>query len=310
MKECLRRRISIVTYLKSHCTPKATDFYAPGAITEPFAGQAMIIFLHVPKTAGSTFQFVLENSFGIAHCHTFQIRKPVFDRRDFLFARKVFPWMRSLGGGNIIDPLELGAPDPFYMTLLREPVARAFSHYQHLARMGHRKSFEEMLHSKGVLANLQVKWMSGGAGLDKAKFFLEKCSLVGLTEKFDLSLEVLGRLSPYPLNLSYKRKQIAPDNTIKKSLESDPRIVELAREYNKLDLELYSFAAREIFPKLCDKAGLNPSTAVASHETQANGISLNYRLGRFYNRVFRQLTKIRPKKSFVCANRFSDELTP
>ena len=38
----------------------------------------MIIFLHVPKTAGTTFQFILENSFGIAHCHTFQIRKPVF----------------------------------------------------------------------------------------------------------------------------------------------------------------------------------------------------------------------------------------
>ncbi|MGN6643868.1 MAG: hypothetical protein ACTHKU_12800 [Verrucomicrobiota bacterium] len=266
--------------------------------------------MHVPKTAGSTFQFVLENTFGISHCHTFQIRKPVFDRQDFLFARKIFPWMRSLGGGNIIDPLELGAPDPFYMTLLREPIARAFSHYQHLARMGHKKSFEEMLRAKGVLSNLQVKWISGGTDLNKAKFFLEKCGFVGLTEKFDLSLEALGRLSPYPLNLSYERRQIAPDNTIKKRLESDPRIVELAREYNQLDLELYSFAKREIFPKLCQKAGLNPSATAASHETPTKSTSLNYRLGRWYNRIFRQLTKIRPRRSFVCANRFSDDLMP
>ena len=30
----------------------------------------MIVFLHIPKTAGSTFQIILENTFGVSACHT------------------------------------------------------------------------------------------------------------------------------------------------------------------------------------------------------------------------------------------------
>jgi hypothetical protein len=254
----------------------------------------MIVFLHVPKTAGSTFQFVLENSLGIYHCHTFHNRKPFFDQGDYAFARKVFPWMRSLGGGNIIDPLALRVPDPFYMTLLREPVARVFSHYQHMARRGTKPPpFEESLRSKGVLENLHVKLMSGGRNLDRAKMFLEKCGFVGLTEKFDLSLEILGKLSPCNLNLGYRRKQIAPDNTIKKSLESDSRIVDMTRESNRLDLELYSFAVQEIFPRLCEKAGVNPLEPIPSRERYGEQVPFRCSAGRLYNRFFRQITKIR-----------------
>ena len=38
----------------------------------------MIVFLHIPKTAGSTFQFILENSFGCKACHTNHAKKAVF----------------------------------------------------------------------------------------------------------------------------------------------------------------------------------------------------------------------------------------
>jgi len=38
----------------------------------------MIVFLHVPKTAGSTFQFILENSLGIHACHTNHTKKRIF----------------------------------------------------------------------------------------------------------------------------------------------------------------------------------------------------------------------------------------
>jgi hypothetical protein len=216
----------------------------------------------------------------------------VFNQKDLVFARKVFPWMRSLGGGNLINPLELGAPDPFYMTFLREPVARVFSHYQHAVRSGNQMTFEEMLRLNGVLENLHVKLMTGERNLDKAKFFLEKCGLVGFTEKFDLSLRLLDKLSPCRLNLNYKRKQVAPDNAVKKRLENDPKMVELAREYNKLDLELYSFALQEIFPRLCEKAGVKPSESVASYDTYTDGRRFRYVSGRFYNKIFRQLCKV------------------
>jgi hypothetical protein len=252
----------------------------------------MIVFLHIPKTAGSTFQFILENTFGVFACHTDHTKKPLFDQADFDFARKMFPGLRSIAGHNLIDPLSLSIPNPYYVTFLREPVARVFSHYQESVMGGNRRTFEEELPRNEELENLHVKKMAGGRNLDRAKRFLKTCGFVGLTERFELSLHVLERLGPCPLNLNYKRRRVAPDNRIRKSLENDPRLVEMAREYNRLDLELYDFAVNEIFPKLCARAGFGPADQVASHDHYASEIRWKYLLGHFYNMSFyRQICK-------------------
>ena len=77
--------------------------------------------------------------------------------------------------------------------------------------------------------------MAGEPNLEKAKGYLERCGFVGLTEKFDLSLHMLEKLSPLPLNLNYKRRRAAPSNMLRQALESDPHKVELARQHNQLD---------------------------------------------------------------------------
>jgi len=64
--------------------------------------------------------------FGVFACHTNHIKKPIFGQADLDFARKMFPGLRSIAGHNLIDPLSLSVPDPFYLTFLREPVARVF----------------------------------------------------------------------------------------------------------------------------------------------------------------------------------------
>jgi len=257
----------------------------------------MIVFCHIPKTAGSSFQFILENTFGVFACHTDHTKKPVFSQDDFDFMRKMFPGLRSIAGHNLVDPLSLSVPNPFYLTFLREPVARVFSQYQDsVLRGGNRRTFEEELLRSEGLENLHVKLMAGGRNLDRAKRFLETCSFVGLTEKFELSLQVLERLTPYPLNLNYKRRHVALGNQIKKSLENDSRLVEMTREYNKLDLELYSFAVNEIFPRICAKAGFSPADKVTSHDHYTNEIKWKFLLGHFYNMSFyRQVCKVRNK---------------
>ena len=107
---------------------------------------SMIVFLHIPKTAGSTFQFILENTFGISACHTNHAKTKLFEQDDLAFARKIFPRPQSLSGHNLVDPLRLSVPDPFYITFLREPVARVLSHYQDSVVLGqNRASFEESL---------------------------------------------------------------------------------------------------------------------------------------------------------------------
>jgi hypothetical protein len=258
--------------------------------------RCMIIFLHIPKTGGTSFRFILERNLGLSHCHTNHTNGKVFGPGDLAFARKCFPRLRSIAGHNLIDPLSLPVSDPYYMTFLREPVARVFSHYQFGVQHGqNRNPFEESLRRReDLLSNLYVKLMAGGENLDRAKLFLEKCSFVGLTEKFDLSLNVLRRLDPFGLNLQFERKIVAKDNTIKKRLEQDPKMVELAREKNKLDLQLYDFAIREVFPRLCDKAGIKPSDPVTSFEKPVVRFKWKYHLGRIWNRaVYRQICKLR-----------------
>jgi hypothetical protein len=256
----------------------------------------VIVFLHIPKTGGTTFRFILENSLGIFNCHAHQTRRDTFSQADFNFVRKLFPGLKSIAGHNLVDPLRLSFPNPFFMTFMREPIARVLSHYQdEVLRGNSRMTFEESVSTKEQLQNLHVRLMAGEANLDKAKRFLEKCGAVGITEKFDLSLHTVERLCPYKLDLHYRRRVVARDNATKEAVQRDSRMLELAREYNRLDLELYDFAVKEIFPKLCEKAGLNPSEKVSSYEILSDRIYARNQIGRFYNKVFRELYKLRSK---------------
>jgi hypothetical protein len=254
----------------------------------------VIIFLHIHKTGGTTFRSILEENFGAACFHSNQTRREFFTQADLEFAKYFFPRMRAITGHNLIDPLRLAVSNPFYATFLREPVARVISHYQDQVLRGtNRSTFEESLNSSPRLNNWQVKLMAGTENLDKAKQFLERCDFIGLTEKFNLSLKIFGQLAPCPMDLHYKRLIVAKDNKIQKALLADPRMLELAREHNKLDLELYAFALNEIFPKLGQKAGVNVAEAAPSYEVPAHNQLIKLKFGRVYNKVFRQIYKVR-----------------
>jgi len=254
----------------------------------------VIIFLHIHKTGGTSFRSILEKNLGASCCHTNQTRGDLFSQADLEFAEKVFPNLGAITGHNLVNPLQLKVANPFYATFLRAPVERVISHYQDSVLRGtNRKSFEESLQTDTRLNNWQVKLMTGGENLDQAKRFLERCDFIGLTEHFNLSLQVFGKLAPRPMNLRYRRLIVARDNQIQKKLLADPGLLELARKHNQLDLELYAFAANELFPKLCRKAGLNPLAQAPSFEVSTNDLRLKYKFGRVYNKVFRQIYKVR-----------------
>jgi hypothetical protein len=71
----------------------------------------------------------------------------------------------------------------------------------------------------------------------------------------------------------------------------------LTKEYNKLDIELYDFAAKEIFPKLCAKAGFSPTDKVASFDKYSSQNKPGFLLHRLYNQAFfRNVCKIYKKR--------------
>jgi hypothetical protein len=254
----------------------------------------MIVFLHIPKTGGTTFRSILERNYGISHCHTNQTKRSVFTRHDFALACRFFPRLKSVAGHNLVDPSRLCVPDAYFMTILREPVLRVISHYQDsVLRGGNRETFEASLHGTDHLQNLQVKLIAGGANLDKAKVFLSRhCQFVGLTEKFDLSLHVFSRLFPGRLNLGYQRRVVARNDDVKMAVLADSRLVDMARGLNRLDVELYSFALNEVFPACCERAGIRPTDSTPNYETQSNVGSMRQTIGRFYNKAFREFYKV------------------
>lgn len=260
----------------------------------------MIVFLHIPKTAGTTMRFILANSFGIRHCHTNNTKTDHFTPDDFRLAQSIFPKMTSMAGHNLIDPPSLQVPDPYYITFLREPITRVFSGYQDSVLRGvNTKTFEESIVMKDALRNLQVRLIAGAEDLDKAKLFIDKkCHFVGLTASFDLSLSVLLKLCPYPIKPAYKRRIVATDNTIKKSLQADDKMVQLATEHNSLDVALYEFATTEIFPRLCEEAGLKDSDNVPSFDKYHSKYTLPFITSRFMNKaIYRQACKINRKRT-------------
>jgi hypothetical protein len=254
----------------------------------------ILVFLHIPKTAGSSFNFVLENSLGLSACHTNHTKRPLFEQSDFEYARRLFPSLRCLSGHTLADPLRLDIPGAFHLTFLRDPIARVLSQYQDSILLGgNLATFEQMLDSNPAYENRQVKTIAGAPDLPKAKRYLESCGFVGLTEKFDLSLHVLNRLSPIRLNLNYVRRRTSKVDTAKRAILGDSRLMERARAKNALDLELYQFARDEIFPRLCAKAGVDPSAEAPSFQSYRSEIHPKFLLFSAWNMiVYRQLCKL------------------
>lgn len=248
----------------------------------------MFVFLHIPKAAGTSFRFILENTFGVRHCHAPHCRSKRFSADDLARARRFFPGLKSLAGHNLVDPLALPVPDPFYMTMLRDPVVRVASKYQDsVIRGGNTRSFEQTILDEDRFRNFQVKKIAGAEDLDKAKRDIARFHFVGLTERFDFSLHMLGRLSPEPLNLRYRKYVIPKNDRVKDEVLADPAKLAFAREHNAMDVELHRYVVEEIFPALVAKAGLDPRAPVSSYNTYTHDFTWRYRTGRVWNKVYR-----------------------
>ncbi|MCK5066211.1 MAG: sulfotransferase family 2 domain-containing protein [Bacteroidales bacterium] len=247
----------------------------------------MIVFEHIPKTAGTTLKVIFRNSFGRADCDSNIVKKEVFTNRDLEIAGRVFPSVKSISGHNLRNPVEnLEGEGRFYITFLRDPVVRTVSHYQDQRLRGNCKlDFEEWFREESF-HDLQVKHIAGEADLAKAKELLKNSyALVGMTEQFGLSLDLLRLITPYPLNTDYKRHVVASDNSIKNSILEDPLKLELIREGNRLDLELYSYVKEEIWKPLLAKRGPELDRLSPVNTSTQNRSTGSYRLNRFQNKT-------------------------
>lgn len=232
--------------------------------------QPTIIFLHIPKTAGSTLQGLLRRHYrGDALYVVDGVTRTV----DSLIALSDVEKRRiRMIAGHIPYGLHEHLPQPAtYFTLLREPVDLVISYYYYLKREVthpyHALVNEpDMTLSKfldlridNTISNIQTRLLAGkvynevyeectAEDLERAKEHLhESFAVVGLTEAFDETLLLLQGVFGWR-NLYYARVNVTRQRPLR--AEISPDIYEAICQHNQLDLELYRYAADRFSTRL------------------------------------------------------------
>jgi Sulfotransferase family len=214
-----------------------------------------LIFLHIPKTAGTTLNRIIEwqySPFAIFTIDPYRIR-PTPERLKRLpeERRRRLRVVRGHLFYGIHEFLPQGAT---YITMLRDPVARVLSAYYFVLRRPlnplhwklkrERLGIEDCLRRFPERQNLQCRLIAGVKDtaiaderlLDIAKEnLMESFSVVGISERFEESVMLMATTFDWeiPLYKDYKVSKARP--------QIDPGMVEMIRDHNRLDLELYEF---------------------------------------------------------------------
>ena len=240
------------------------------------------IFIHIPKTAGTTLRSIIEDHFPAEQLYLLYI------------GNALHPGMEEFSGltdeekrkfkifcGHLSFGFHRHLPQPSkYITVLRDPVDRTVSLYHHLLQEKHARDDQSVadiqsrikrdnLTLEGFVAsgitldtdNAQTRILSGTSPkfgqcgrqtLEDAKSNLRDHFLVaGFTERFDESVMLLHKLLGWPVPF-YVKKNISTNRS--KTGVLPQSTLETIKQYNELDAELYRYA-QEIFDAQIEEQG-------------------------------------------------------
>jgi hypothetical protein len=212
-----------------------------------------LIFIHIPKTAGSTLRPIMDR-----HYSRHSIRKLDFLPRDLNALLQLSDQQRSairvLQGHFPYGLHEHLSVPADYLTMLREPVNRIISMYywicgneDHLLnRLVRSMSLDDFAGSGfEITTNHQTSLISGlksdnAEALGVAKDHLQnKIAAFGLNERFDESLLLFKKRLGWK-HVFYSRRNVTRSRP--SSAELPASTLDVIAKHNSLDRELYEFA--------------------------------------------------------------------
>lgn len=260
-----------------------------------FSKGQVIVFTHIPKTAGTTFKSILYGNFGIHYADANKTKREIFNESDLRFAMRVFFGLEAISGHNIVDPgSNMAIRNPRLITFLRDPVVRCASHYQHeVVKEGVSKDFNSWI-AEPRFQNLMVRTIAGAPDLERAKSLLKNEYLfVGFTERFNESLQLLNVLLDKPLDLKYREFQVARSNEVKSRILGSEENLSLLKKHNGLDMRLYDYTLKELYLPMLEKYKDRVDSDLVLPLLSDPVTSFRFRSGYLYNKfVYRQLLKL------------------
>lgn len=203
------------------------------------------LFVHIPKTAGTSFRLALDEAFPGRTAYDYAPRAPetseavrehVYGKRDLtaLRERLIADDVQVLGGHVHFARYAEIFPPERVITFVREPVSRVVSEYEHACR--HNGYAGELMEFAATPRNQSLQTtMLRGVGLDRA-------ALVGITERYGESLQLLRervgwRIPELVRNVNPRRSALAG------SYRLDPDQERQLRAWNEADIALYAEAS-------------------------------------------------------------------
>jgi hypothetical protein len=220
---------------------------------------SIIAFAHIPKTAGITVAHLFRRHFGLRALNVLGRGIPDFYRpRDLRLDLQLTPLRLRCLHGHALRPcvdFEEFEERLVWCTVLREPIQRYVSQYLYNYEvMGERFDVPHFIRQRADKPNRQVRMLAGTDDLQSAIRQVRRMACVGLTERLDASLllmrerlgvEGLDLHDSRPRNVGKERRAMLDHAAVRAEFE---RHRDEVMACNALDLQLYEFVRKEIWP--------------------------------------------------------------
>lgn len=248
----------------------------------PFHDKTHIVFFHVPKTAGTTLDFIISKN--LAVWGIFKQHSEDFDKNVAAFYKSGQSPKTVMGHNELNDYFYqlLSRERLIHITNIREPVARVVSYYDFLRaqpshpshKLASKLSLKDFIKSpkSDEVHNAQAYRL---LGLLKKKAYksdkrsieqladdaynqlANRFTIFGVTEQFDAFLIMLKKAMKWN-DIYYQRKNVTKKR-LKTDIEDlDSETLGVIAENNQVDILLYE-KAKICFAQRCEQMGISES---------------------------------------------------
>jgi hypothetical protein len=204
----------------------------------------MVVSIHVPKCAGTSFKSILEDVCGARIWYNYGT---IFSR-DQARPELVPPGVMFIHGHFLADAFDDLFPDRRLLTWVRHPVERIASNYHHFLRSPDmRDDCCRALHERKLSLRqfADLDWMRNEATRYMANKPVEDFEFVGVAERFKESIQHFCREFGFRDVVKFPRENVNPDRKAE-CYSLSPEDYAFILERNAADLAWYNRASARL----------------------------------------------------------------